>query len=98
MAEAVGTPKERKRLKPPRPNVKLVESDGVPLESFWHQVQIILLADVVNLRYDERHDFFAGGNMFIYFNVEQARNRDFRGPDFFFVKGASRQPVRSGWP
>jgi Uma2 family endonuclease len=97
MAAAVGTPKERKRLKPPGPNVKLVESDGVPLESFWHQVQIILLADVVNLRFDQRDDFFAGGNMFIYFNVEQARNRDFRGPAFFFVKGVKRLPVRKWW-
>src|SRR5262249_22873764 len=97
MAMAIGTSRERKRLKPPRPNVKLVESDGVPLESFWHQVQIILLADVVNLRYDDRQDFFAGGNMFIYFNVEQARNRDFRGPDFFFVKGVKRQLVRKWW-
>jgi Uma2 family endonuclease len=67
------------------------------LESFWHQVQIILLADVVNVRYDDRQDFFAGGNMFIYFNVEQARNRDFRGPDFFFVSGVNRLPVRKWW-
>jgi len=79
------------------PPVQLVESNGENLETFWHQVQIILLADIINFRFDERQDFFAGGNMFIYFSEEQARKRDFRGPDFFYVKDVSRMPIRKWW-
>ena len=79
------------------PPVQLVESDGENLETFWHQVQIILLADIINFRYDDRQDFFAGGNMFIYFSEEQARKRDFRGPDFFYVKDVKRFPLRRWW-
>lgn len=37
---------------------------------------------------------FVGGNMFIYFNVEQIRTRDYRGPDFFFVWGRPLNPPR----
>jgi Uma2 family endonuclease len=44
-----------------------------------------------------RDDYFAGGNMFIYYSEEQARNRDYRGPDFFFVDGVSRLPMRPYW-
>jgi hypothetical protein len=32
----------------------------------------------------ERQDYFVGGNMFIYYSRRQVRNRDFRGPDFFW--------------
>src|SRR5262249_40999109 len=81
----------------PLPQVQLPESDGIPLETLWHQAQILLLVDVVNLRYDERQDFFVGGNIFLYYNVQQVRNKDYRGPDFFFVNGVNRFPVRKCW-
>jgi len=67
------------------------------LESQWHVWQIWLLIDVVNGIFQGRDDFFAGGNMFIYYSVKQARDRDFRGPDFFFVKGVNRLPIRRYW-
>jgi hypothetical protein len=35
--------------------------------------------------------------MFVYYSEEQARNRDYRGPDFFFVWGVSPEPVRPYW-
>jgi Uma2 family endonuclease len=47
----------------------------------------------------EREDYFTGGNMFVYFSSEQARNRDFRGPDFFVVLDVDPNPnrERQGW-
>jgi Putative restriction endonuclease len=38
-----------------------------------------------------------GGNTFIYFSEEQARNRDFRGPAIFFVDGVKGEPMRPYW-
>jgi Uma2 family endonuclease len=67
------------------------------MDSDWHAIEIQLLRETVHFHYRGRTDFFAGGNMFIYFNYEQARNKDFRGPDFFFVWGASPMPLRPYW-
>ena len=79
------------------PDELLISEDGVPLESDWHAIEIGLLRELVHQHLPDRQDFFAGGNMFIYFNEEQARNKDFRGPDFFFVWGVSPMPLRPHW-
>jgi Uma2 family endonuclease len=84
-------------LQIPLPNVPLVETDGVPLESHWHVLQIALLIELVTYWFRDRDDYYAGGNMFLYFSEEQARNRDYRGPDFFYVDGANRLPMRPYW-
>src|SRR5439155_14827223 len=73
------------------------ESDGIPLESPWHVGAISLLIEVLTWYWRERNDFYVGGNNFIYFIEEQARNRDYRGPDFFFVKDVNRFPPRPYW-
>jgi Uma2 family endonuclease len=44
-----------------------------------------------------RNDYFVGGNMFIYYSSEQARNRDFREPDFFVVLNVDGSQDRQGW-
>lgn len=82
---------------PALPNVKLLDNDGVPLESSWHRDEINLLVEQVRFRFRERKDYYVGGNMFIYFDLEQARNRNFRGPDFFFVDGVNSEPLRPYW-
>jgi Uma2 family endonuclease len=79
------------------PKIILPETDGEPLESTWHRDQINLLLDVIRCRFHDRKDFFAGGNMFIYFSFEQARNRSVRGPDFFYVRGVRYDPLRPSW-
>ena len=79
------------------PDELLISEDGVPLESDWHAVEIGLLRELAYQHFGDRQDYFAGGNMFIYFNEQQLRNRDYRGPDFFFVWGASATPVRPYW-
>lgn len=75
----------------------LPESDGEPLESEWHRLAMSLLIEVVRYYLRARHDFFVGGNMFLYFSAQQARTRDYRGPDFFFVWGVERDKLRPYW-
>jgi Uma2 family endonuclease len=82
---------------PQLPQVELVETDGEPLESEWHRLAMNLLIESVAQHLHQRDDFYVGGNTFIYFSEEQARNRDFRGPDFFFVEGVKREPMRPYW-
>jgi Uma2 family endonuclease len=81
----------------PLPAVTLIEKDGIPLESLWHHLQISLLIDVLSYHWRDRDDFFVGGNMFIYYSEQQARHRDYRGPDFFVVNGVMRYPPRRYW-
>src|SRR5207237_2402806 len=75
----------------------VVGTDGQSLESWWHRMAMNLLIEVVTYHLHQRNDFYVGGNMFIYFSTVQARNRDFRGPDFFFVEGVNREPMRPYW-
>ena len=56
-----------------------------------------MLIDSISYWFRLRDDFYAGGNMFVYFSEEQARNRDYRGPDFFYVDGVNRWPLRRYW-
>jgi Uma2 family endonuclease len=79
------------------PDAQLIESDGEPLDSFWHVLQIGLLLEMLAYAFRDRNDYFAGGNMFIDYSEEQARNRDYRGPDFFYVDGVNRLPMRPYW-
>jgi Uma2 family endonuclease len=82
---------------PDFPDIELPEEDGVPLESNWHRAQIDLLIDIVTYRWRDRKDFFTGGNMFIYYSLRQARDRDYKGPDFFLVKDIDGSYNRQKW-
>ncbi len=79
------------------PVLELPTEDGIPLESNWHRIQINLLVDSLHHHRHGRRDYFAGGNMFIYYSFEQVRNRDYRGPDFFVVKGVDGERDRGAW-
>ena len=79
------------------PPSDLPSEDGVPLESDWHRLEMNLLLELLGLHFQGREDYFAGGNMFIYFDAEQFRDRNFRGPDFFFVKHVPLNPPRPYW-
>src|SRR5262245_31922473 len=79
------------------PKVELVAEDGVPMDSTWHRRCIALDVEVIEWHFRGREDFYVDGNQFIYFNVQQARNRDFRGPDFYFVEGVPHRPMRRYW-
>jgi Uma2 family endonuclease len=79
------------------PPTDLPEEDNQNVESDWHFLAMHLLVESLRHYWRDRHDFFVGGNMFVYFNVEQARNQDFRGPDFFFVGDVDRDRPRKYW-
>jgi Uma2 family endonuclease len=84
------------RIRPPDDS-QLVESDGENIDSPWHRAAIGLLIESLAHHWRDRDDFFVGGNMFVYFDAEQVRGRNFRGPDFFVVRDVPRERPRRWW-
>ncbi|MEM8641297.1 MAG: Uma2 family endonuclease [Cyanobacteria bacterium P01_G01_bin.54] len=82
---------------PPLPPIDLVFDDGVPLESNRHRLAMNLLIDIAYAALAPRKDFYAGGNMFVYYSLQQIKNRDFRGPDFFVALNVDGTKERQGW-
>lgn len=89
---------------------ELVYDDGEPLETEWHTLEYPFLRDLICQAMAERGrtDFYAGGNMFVYYSIEQARavaeeeakgleQRAFRGPDVFWVDGVDPDRERKVW-
>jgi Uma2 family endonuclease len=83
---------------------ELVYSDGEPLETPWHRVQMNLLLDLIDQLMGERarSDFYSGGDEFVYYSVEQARDVAsgrpyFRGPDVYFVDHVDPRGDRKAW-
>src|SRR5688572_10139617 len=75
----------------------LPAEDGIPLESNWQRAQMNLLIELINIAWAGRTDFYAGGNMFIYYSPNRLKTEDVRGPDFFVVKGTDKSRVRRSW-
>jgi Uma2 family endonuclease len=69
--------------------------DGVPMETQRHKFQLDLLMDGLWFWLEGRSDGYVGGNMFMYYSMEQVRNQDFKGPDFFVVLGVPKRERRS---
>ena len=69
-------------------------SDEPPLETTRHLKQLILLLTCLERLWGDRTDFFAGGNLSIYYSTRQ-RNEDVRGPDFFVVLDTERRDRKS---
>lgn len=82
---------------PEIPDIDLPSEDGEPLESNWHHLQINLMEDMLHQHWPDPTDYFVGGNMFVYYSLAQARNRDYKGPDFFVVKGVDGTQIRPSW-
>ena len=83
---------------------KLVYSDGEPLETEWHSFQFPFLRHLIRQAMVEqgRSDFYVGGDMFVYYSIDQARDIAqgrpyFRGPDVFWVDGVDSQRSRKAW-
>jgi Uma2 family endonuclease len=79
------------------PQIDLPTEDGEPLESSWHRKEMNLLIDLLYSHWRDREDFYAGGNMFVYYSLEQVRTRKYRGPDFFVVRGVDGSYDRKAW-
>ena len=71
-------------------------SDEPPLETELHLEQIILLLKCLKWLWRDRNDFYAAGNLTIYYSQNQRKNEDFRGPDFFVVLDTERK-LRKSW-
>lgn len=71
-------------------------SDEPPVESELHLRQIILLLECLEWLWQDRNDFYAAGNLTIYYSPRQLKSELFRGPDFFVVLGTERK-ARKSW-
>ncbi len=67
-----------------------------PLETELHLRQIILLLTCLEWLWRDRNDFYAAGNLTIYYSPRQLKSEHFRGPDFFVVLGCERK-TRKSW-
>ncbi len=91
---------------PPDLDFELLASDGEPLETYWHTLEIGLMRNVVKttMKARGRRQFFIGGNMFVYYDPQQARGiatdpgtrEHYKGPDVFFVSGVE-PGIRDYW-
>jgi len=72
-----------------------LSSNEPPMETYLHLIQMILLLESLELFWKDRADFFAAGNLTIYFSPRQLKSESFRGPDFFVVLGTDRKPRKS---
>ncbi|MDY7022563.1 MAG: Uma2 family endonuclease [Cyanobacteriota bacterium] len=72
-----------------------LESKEPPLETELHLRQILLLIQTLEYLWQDRQDFYAFGNLTIYYSPEQKKNQNFRGPDFFVVLNTERKPRKS---
>jgi Uma2 family endonuclease len=70
-------------------------SDEPPLETDFHRDQIDLLIRLLKYWWRDHPDFYVSGNLTVYYNEQQLKKRDFRGPDVFIVLGAERRNRRS---
>jgi Uma2 family endonuclease len=70
-------------------------SDEPPLETYLHLRQLILLLTSLDWLWRDRNDYFAAGNLTVYYSPRQRKSEDFRGPDFFVVLDTERKPRKS---
>lgn len=71
-------------------------SNEPPLETELHLRQIILFINSLEWLWRDRNDFYAMGNITIYYSQRQRKSEDFRGPDCFVVLNTERRP-RNSW-
>ncbi len=71
-------------------------SDEPPMESTLHYAQLALLVACLERLWRDRQDYFIGANLSVYFSLAELSRRQFRGPDFFLVRGVEKRP-RASW-
>ena len=82
---------------PPPTMDELPYDDGEPMESEKHRNGMYLLIDAAVRYFADRPDVYVSGNMGLYYSVLQARNADFKAPDFFVVLDAIPGRERKSW-
>jgi len=71
-------------------------SDEPPWETELHLEQIMLLLKCLKWLWRDRTDFYAAGNLTIYYSLNKRKTEKFRGPDFFVVLDTERK-TRKSW-
>lgn len=92
--ESFGSP----RIQPPPVAMPPTEDelpcdDGVPMETERHRLQMELLLSTLAPWLDGKG--YAGGNMFLYFSLAQAKYNDFVGPDVFVALDVPKRERKS---
>jgi Uma2 family endonuclease len=72
-----------------------LDSDEPPLETDFHRNQIDLLIRLLKHWWQDRPDVYVSGNLTVYYNEQQLKKKDFRGPDIFIVLGTEKKDRRS---
>ena len=70
-------------------------SDEPPLETTLHLRQMMLLLNCLQWLWKDRDDFFAAGNLSVYYSPRKRKDEDVRGPDFFVALDTQPHPRRS---
>jgi Uma2 family endonuclease len=70
-------------------------SDEPPMETELHLRQMLLLIQCLDWLWRDRTDYYACGNLTIYYSQRCIKSEDFRGPDFFVVLNTERYPRKS---
>ena len=82
---------------PPPTMDELPCDDGEPMESEKHRNGMYLLIEAAERYFADRPAVYVSGNMALYYSVLQARNADFKAPDFFVVLDAIPGRERKSW-
>ncbi|MEL7070237.1 MAG: Uma2 family endonuclease [Cyanobacteria bacterium J06581_3] len=70
-------------------------SDEPPLETTLHLRQMMLLLNCLDWIWKDREDYFAAGNLTVYYSPRKRKDEDFRGPDFFVALDTQPHPRKS---
>jgi Uma2 family endonuclease len=79
------------------PPTDLPTEDDEKMESAWHRAAMNLLIEALTHYWRGRTDFYVGGNMFLYFMLEQVAKTQYRGPHFFVVLDVDGTRERKAW-
>ena len=79
-------------ITPPRGDLY---SDEPELETYQHLQQLVYLLTSLEWWWRDRSDFFAAGNLTVYYSSRQRKSEYFRGPDFFIVLDTQHYPRKS---
>ncbi len=72
-----------------------LESDEPPFETVLHLRQMMLLLNCLHWIWRDRNDYFAAGNLTVYYRWPKRKSEDLHGPDFFVALNTQPHPRKS---
>lgn len=72
-------------------------SDEPPMETYRHLMQQLALIATLRWHWRGRTDYFAGGNLTVYYSPTQSKSSELAGPDFFVALGVDGTRDRRSW-